>query len=160
MKKLIIFILLVTLVGCSTEKKVTKVEEPLPLVGDWLGSAELIYPGADDAPVYDTSVILELTLNEDGLYSLVGSDALPIVPMPIVIAEFYGTYSILNDSIEFIPYITDRPPKEPYYLEGKYGYILNHTELIFRQILNPDSWPQTQTIKLTPNANVFTIFGQ
>ncbi|MEW5925053.1 MAG: hypothetical protein AB1746_13795 [Candidatus Zixiibacteriota bacterium] len=160
MKKLIIFIIFLALAGCSSDKKITQVENPTSVLGNWNGSAELIYPGPDDAPIYDTAVILELTLNEDGYYSLVGTESFPIGPMPIVVADYYGTYSIINDSIEFIPYLTDRPPKEPYYLEGKYGYALFHAELVFKQILNPDSWPQTQTIRLTPNINIFTIFGQ
>lgn len=144
---LLISISLLTIFGCSSDKS-TGPDGHDALVGQWVGYAELVYPGPVDEPVYDTAAITEMNLSKDGSYVIVGSD-MPILPMPIPVAELSGTYTISGDSIEFIPDITDRPPREPYSIEGKYAYNLEESELTLTQVLHPELWPETHTIILT-----------
>jgi hypothetical protein len=159
MKKLIIFILLVMIAGCASERGKVHFDDPWTYSDNWYGLAELIYPGANDASVYDSAAILDLTLDEKGNYYYSAYD-IPIVPIPTVINEFKGEFYIFSESIKFIPEITDRPPRKPYILEGTYSFQLQWTQMTLKQILHPDSWPGIHTITLTQIDEGYVLFGQ
>jgi len=154
---LLIFMSFLMAFGCSSDKSAgSDIDEAI--LGEWIGYAELIYPGPDDGPVYDTAVINEMTFYEDGSYVIIGSEMPPDPPMPIPLVDLSGTYIVSGDSIEFIPEITDRPPREPYSIEGKYAFSLNGSELTLTQILHPELWPETHTVVLQDSDNGFIIF--
>ncbi|PKK83991.1 MAG: hypothetical protein CVT49_06075 [candidate division Zixibacteria bacterium HGW-Zixibacteria-1] len=159
MKKLIIFIILAMLVGCSSDKSPIDYDDPWTYSDNWYGVAQLIYPGPDDAPLFDSAAILDLTLDEKGNYYYSAYD-IPRVPIPVVINEFKGKFYIFSESIKFIPEITDRPPRKPYILEGTYGFQLQGTQMTLKQILHPDSWPEIHTITLTQIDEGYVLFDQ
>jgi len=156
---LLISILLLVILGCSSDKGTKPVLDE-DILGEWVGYAELISPGAADEPVYDSAFIYKMTLNIDGSYSILGSEIPPYPPMPIPMVELSGKYNIGGDSIQFIPDITDRPPREPYSIEGRYGFALDGAELTLTQVLHPDSWPEIHTVDLMDSDSCVFICGQ
>lgn len=162
MKKLIISIIILLFIGCSSDKTVSfNNEDPWIYTDDWYGVAELIYPGPDDAPLYDSAAILNLALDNKGNYHY-STCEISTLPMPVVIENVSGKYYIRWESITFIPDITDRPSRTAKLIEGTYSLHLDRQgkRMTLTKILHPDSWPEIHTVMLDYIEYEFVLFRQ
>lgn len=160
MKKLIISIIILLFIACSSDKMASfYIDDPWTYSDDWYGLAELIYPGPNDAPVYDSAIIENLTLYQKGNYTYSAHD-IPKAPAPSIIYDYSGRYYIFAESIRFIPSDTEETSRIPHVIEGTYSFHMEGMEMTLKKTLHPDSWPEIHTITLTKIDDGFILFGQ
>jgi hypothetical protein len=140
MKKLLPFLLLLPLCGCTEDTPTRPLIDPF--AGTWEGVSEVTQPGPDDGPVsYEGRIILTFG---DG-HLVYGMS--PLDPSTIITAESLGTYRFHGGvlTLSDVAPLNDLPPL---CLVGDFEFRFSDGFLLLTQIENPGGWTTSRRITL------------